>query len=80
MEGPDVPAALAQARDLGLDIDLDDVTYFLGRETLIVTQQAGMAQWREQLFVLMARNAQRAVSFFRLPPERVVELGIQVEL
>jgi KUP system potassium uptake protein len=80
MEDPDVPAALAQARDLGLDIDLGDVTYFLGRETLIVTSQAGMAQWREQLFVLMARNAQRAVTFFRLPPERVVELGIQVEL
>ena len=65
---------------MGLDIDLSDVTYFLGRETLIVTSQPGMAQWREQLFVLMSRNAQRAVTFFRLPPERVVELGIQVEL
>ncbi len=80
MEDPDVPAALAQARDVGLDIDLNDVTYFLGRETLLVTRQPGMAKWREQLFVLMSRNAQRAVSFFRLPPERVVELGIQVEL
>jgi KUP system potassium uptake protein len=80
MEDPDVPAALAQARDLGLDIDLEDVTYFLGRETLIVTKHPGMAQWREQLFVVMSRNAQRAVTFFRLPPERVVELGIQVEL
>jgi len=80
MEDPDVPEALAQARELGLDIDMEDVTYFLGRETLIVTSQPGMAQWREQLFVLMSRNAQRAVTFFRLPPERVVELGIQVEL
>ena len=80
MEDPDVPAALAQARELGLDIDLSDVTYFLGRETLLVTSQPGMARWREQLFVLMSRNAQRAVTFFRLPPERVVELGIQVEL
>lgn len=80
MEDPDVPEALAHGRELGLDIDLDDVTYFLGRETLLVTRQPGMAQWREQLFVLMSRNAQRAVTFFRLPPERVVELGIQVEL
>ena len=56
------------------------MTYFLGRETLIVTKQPGMALWREQLFVLMARNAVRATTFFRLPPERVVELGVQVEI
>jgi KUP system potassium uptake protein len=60
--------------------DADDVTYFLGRETLIVGGGPGMAKWRERLFVLMARNAVRATAFFRLPPERVVELGVQVEL
>jgi KUP system potassium uptake protein len=54
--------------------------YFLGRETIIVTERAGMAMWREKLFVLMARNAVRATAFFRLPPERVVELGVQVEM
>jgi KUP system potassium uptake protein len=80
MEDPDVPEALRQARNLGLPLDLDDVTYFLGRETLIVTRRKGMALWREKLFVLMARNAVRATAFFRLPPERVVELGVQVEL
>jgi KUP system potassium uptake protein len=80
MEDPDVPAALAQARALGLELDLDDVTYFLGRETLIVTPAPGMAHWRERLFVLMARNAGRATGFFKLPPERVVEIGVQVEL
>ena len=56
------------------------MTYFLGRETLIVTKAPGMAIWRERLFVLMARNAVRATTFFRLPPERVVELGVQVEI
>jgi KUP system potassium uptake protein len=56
------------------------VTYFLGRETLIVTRHPGMAIWRERLFVLMARNAVRATAFFRLPPERVIELGVQVEM
>jgi KUP system potassium uptake protein len=80
MEDPNIPAALALARERGLDLDAEDVTYFLGRETLIVTRAPGMAMWRERLFVLMARNAVRATAFFRLPPERVVELGVQVEI
>jgi KUP system potassium uptake protein len=80
MEDPNVPDALIQARAMGLPLDTDDVTYFLGRETIIVTRRRGMAIWREKLFVLMARNAVRATAFFRLPPERVVELGVQVEM
>jgi len=80
MEDPDVPEALARARDQGLVLDTYDLTYFLGRETIIVTRRKGMAVWRERLFVLMARNAVRATAFFRLPPERVVELGVQVEM
>ena len=80
MEDPDVPAALMQARAQGLVMNSNDLTYFLGRETIIVTKQRGMAIWREKLFVLMARNAVRATAFFRLPPERVVELGVQVEM
>ena len=80
MEDPDVPDALAQAREQGLELDVEDLTYFLGRETIIVTRRKGMAIWREKLFVLMARNAVRATAFFRLPPERVVELGVQVEM
>jgi KUP system potassium uptake protein len=80
MEDPNVPAALLQGRAQGLHIDLEDTTYFLGRETIIVTRKRGMAIWREKLFVLMARNAVRATAFFRLPPERVVELGVQVEM
>ena len=80
MEDPNVPEALVNACQHGLVLDEDDVTYFLGRETLIVTKAPGMAMWRERLFVLMARNAVRAPTFFRLPAERVVELGVQVEL
>jgi KUP system potassium uptake protein len=80
MEDPNVPEALLQARQQGLQTDPDDTTYFLGRETIIVTRREGMAIWREKLFVLMARNAVRATAFFRLPPERVVELGVQVEM
>jgi KUP system potassium uptake protein len=80
MEDPDVPQTLLEARARGAAIDLEDITYFLGRETLIVTDRPGMAKWRERLFVLMARNAVRATAYFRLPPERVVELGVQVEM
>jgi KUP system potassium uptake protein len=80
MEDPDVPVSLRQACEKGLPIDMDDLTYFLGRETIIVTRRKGMAIWREKLFVVMARNAVRATAFFRLPPERVVELGVQVEM
>jgi KUP system potassium uptake protein len=80
MEDPNAPEALDRARAQGLELDDEDITYFLGRETLIVTRAPGMAMWRERLFVLMARNAVRATTFFRLPPERVVELGVQVEI
>ena len=80
MQDPDVPQALALAHAKGVDIDPDDVTFFLGRETIIPTKRPGMALWRERVFVLMSRNAQRATAFFRLPPERVVELGVQVEI
>jgi KUP system potassium uptake protein len=80
MEDPDVPAALLEARKKGLVIDADDLTYFLGRESLIIAPHHGMAAWRERLFLVMSRNAVRATAFFRLPPERVVELGVQVEM
>jgi KUP system potassium uptake protein len=80
MDDPDIPEALMQIRALGVPIDPDDVTYFLGRETIVVSDRPGMAKWREKLFVLMARNAVRATAFFKLPPERVVELGVQVEM
>jgi len=81
MEDPDVPHALVKAaRDRGLKFDYQDVVYFLGRQTLLVTDAKGMAIWREKLFVLMSRNAVRATAYFRLPTERVVELGVQVEM
>jgi KUP system potassium uptake protein len=80
MDEPNVPEALALGTDPVLATDFSDVTYFLGRETVIVTKNPGMAMWREKLFVLMARNAIRATAFFKLPPESVVELGVQVEI
>jgi KUP system potassium uptake protein len=81
MEDPDVPADLANVRLDGLELDPMRTTYFLGRETVLAAQhRAGMATWREVVFGFMSRNARAATSFFRLPPDRVVELGAQVEI
>lgn len=81
MEEPHVPRALyATAKSRGMSFDFQDVVYFLGRQTILVTDRRGMATWREKLFVLMSRNAVRATAYYRLPPERVVELGVQVEM
>ncbi|MGE0812729.1 MAG: potassium transporter Kup [Vicinamibacterales bacterium] len=80
MQAANVPAALGRAALDGLPFDADDVTYFLGRETLIRTAAPGMAAWREELFIFMAKNARRATGYFRLPAEQVVELGVQVEI
>lgn len=80
MEEPDVPDALSEASVRGFPIDLNETTFFLGIETLLATRRPGLPLWRERLFVLIARNAMRANAFFKIPPERVVELGMQVEL
>jgi len=80
MEEPDVPAALTAVSAGGAPIEINRTTFFLGIETLLATKRPGMALWRERLFALMSKNAVRATSFFRIPPERVVEIGIQVEL
>jgi KUP system potassium uptake protein len=80
MEYPNVPRALAACAPLGLAVEPAKASYYLGRETLIPTERLGMALWREHLFAFMSRNATRATQFFALPPARVVELGLQLEI
>jgi KUP system potassium uptake protein len=81
MEDPDVVHDLESVSIAGVDLDLRQATFFLGRETVIASEgTVGMTLWREHLFGFMARNARMASSFFHLPPDRVVELGVQVEL
>ncbi len=79
---PDIPAALERCREAGLPFEMMETSFFLGRETLIARQhvESGMAYWREKLFVAMFRNAGSATAFFKIPSNRVVELGTQVEL
>jgi len=77
---PDIPAALALCRNAGLDIEMMDTSFFLGRETLIPKLGSEMAYWRELLFVAMFRNAGSATTYFKIPSNRVVELGAQIVL
>jgi KUP system potassium uptake protein len=95
MESPDIPAALALLAKEGPDgrpvtIKAMETSFFLGRETLIATRSTPptlpvpdaigrMSMWRKRLFILMTRNARSATAFFGLPPNRVVELGAQIQ-
>jgi KUP system potassium uptake protein len=79
-QDPHVPAALAQCVDRGLEFKPMDTTYFLGRENLIAISGGSMVLWRARLFALLSRNALGATAFFHLPPNRVVELGTQIEI
>jgi KUP system potassium uptake protein len=80
MEEIDVPAALAQVKKCGPTFKMMDTSFFLARQTLIASARPGMAIWRERLFSWMLRNAESAMEFFKLPTNRVVELGSQVEI
>ncbi|MEJ7670513.1 MAG: potassium transporter Kup [Casimicrobiaceae bacterium] len=79
-EDPDVPALLDETGRQGFVFDMMQTSFFVSRETLIPTVKAGMALWREKLFVSMSKNATKATEFFQVPTNRVVELGTQVEL
>jgi KUP system potassium uptake protein len=80
MEEPDVPGLLERCKAKGLDLNPQQCSYFLSRETLIPTPARGMVLWRDMLFVMMSKNATSAASFFKLPPNQVVELGMQIEI
>jgi KUP system potassium uptake protein len=81
METPDVPLALMRSCDKGgIHFDPMDTTYFASRETIVASKRRGMPIWRDKLFAAMHRNAAPATGFFRIPGNRLVELGAQVEI
>ncbi|WP_028916404.1 potassium transporter Kup [Pseudoxanthomonas sp. J35] len=81
METPDVPLALMRASDAtGMGFDPMDTTFFASRETIVASARRGMPIWRDKLFAFMHRNAAPATGFFRIPGNRLVELGSQVEI
>ena len=80
IEEPSVPEILRLAGFHGFAVELDSVTFFLSRATVIASEKPGMAIWREKLFAAMHRNALPPSAFYDLPPEQVVEIGAQVEI
>jgi KUP system potassium uptake protein len=80
MEDPRALHALALAREKGLELEIEDVIFFMGRERLLAAKHPGMPYWRNRIFAFMLRNAVSASTFFHLPPDQVVELGTQVEI
>ncbi|MBL7716705.1 MAG: potassium uptake protein [Bdellovibrionales bacterium] len=80
METPDISEILARCDQAGLKIEHDHLSFYLGRETFLTTGYSKMAQWRKRLFVLMSRNARTATEFFRIPPDKVIEIGSQIRI
>ncbi len=80
MDDPNVHEELGRISAPKLHIDLDDLTYFLGRETVLAAPEYSMHPWREQLFALQNRTAASAARFFSLPPKRVFEVGTTIEI
>ena len=81
MEHPDIQAVLEECKEKGVEIDLDDVTYYVGHETIIPRKNGkGMARWQEVLFAAMGRNAERISDYLKLPCDQVVEIGREIEI
>jgi len=80
LQQPDLPRALALCAGSGLTVRPEETTFFLSRITSLATPKPGMALWREHLFVFLARNSRLASSFFHIPSEHVVEIGVVVDI
>lgn len=80
MEEPDVPMILRSCRSQGLDVDPAQASYFLGRRLIRVARHSPMPRWQQQLFVTLADHAQRTATFYRIPANRVIELGVQISV
>lgn len=79
MEKPDIHRIMEMCSSKGLAVSAESISYYLGRETLITTGKTKMARWRKILFAFLSRNARTPTAFFNIPPNRVVELGMQIQ-
>ena len=79
-ESPHIPRELEALREIGIPVEPMQTSYFLGRETLVASAVPKMSRWRQWLFTIMSRNAVPATEFFRIPSDRVVELGVRVAI
>lgn len=79
MNRTDIRAVIRIIQNKYLKIDLEDTTIFVGRDTLIPSQSVGMNKWRNRLFLMLAKNSERAVKYFNLPADQVMEIGTHVK-
>jgi KUP system potassium uptake protein len=80
IESPDIAEILECCLSSGLNIGFEQVSFYMGRETILPDGKTGMARWRKRLFIFFSRNARPATEYFRIPPDRVIEVGAQIQL
>ncbi len=80
MEVPDIPAALDLAAKKGLEFDMMSTSFFISRAMIVPSPHPGMAIWRERLFLILSKNAMNAGDFFKIPVNRVIEMGTRIEI
>jgi KUP system potassium uptake protein len=80
MEMPHIPRELVMAKAQGLDVDIENASYFLGRRSIVSDPLRGLPAWQDNIYISMLKSAAAATDFYRLPPERVVELGIRMTI
>lgn len=80
MDTPDIPAALELCSTQGLHFDMMSTSFFISRALLVPSPNPGMMKWREQLFLALSRNAMNAADFFKIPVNRVIEMGTKIEI
>src|SRR5690606_17948306 len=80
LEIPKMKHILEALRQNNIHFNISETTFVLGRETILPSNEPNMPLWRERLFAFMTRNAQRPTAFFKIPPNQVIEVGIQVEI
>lgn len=80
MERPNIYLILKACQEAGLHFPLEYTTFVLGRETIVTKEKSFFKSWRQRLFALMSRNAERPMAFFNIPPQNVIEVGVQIEI
>ena len=80
MEDPKLDTVLTLAREQGMDLTMESTSFYIGRENLIIAENSSMARWRSNLFIFMSRNAADATSFFSLPADQVIEVGVRLAI
>lgn len=80
METPDIPDALEACATLGLTFDMMSTSFFISRALLVTSSKPGMVKWRERLFLALSKNAMNAADFFKIPANRVIEMGTRIEI